>query len=53
MEIIIEANLLPAQKLSDLMMETNEIIAMTVASIKTLKNKSADVNGKSHKKLSN
>jgi four helix bundle protein len=39
MEIIIEAGLVPSKKLRDLMSETNEIVAMIVASIKTLRNK--------------
>ena len=39
MELLIEAKLLPAARLADLMSETNEIVAMTVASIKTLRRK--------------
>jgi four helix bundle protein len=42
MEIIIEAGLVPSEKLRDLMSETNEIVAMIVASIKTLRNKSVE-----------
>ena len=38
MELLIEADIVPASRLTDLMKETNEIIAMTVASIKTLRN---------------
>ncbi len=38
-ELLIEAGLVPAQRLNHLMQETNEIIAMTVASIKTLRNR--------------
>jgi four helix bundle protein len=37
LEIIVEAGMLPMTKLQDLMQETNEIIAMTVASLKTLR----------------
>jgi four helix bundle protein len=47
MELIVEAGLLPAEKLSNLMSETNEILAMTVASIKTLRSKSKVQNLKS------
>jgi len=36
MELLIESRLLPEARLSELMRETNEIIAMTVASIRTL-----------------
>jgi four helix bundle protein len=36
MELLIESGLLPETRLSELMQETNEIIAMTVASIRTL-----------------
>jgi four helix bundle protein len=36
MELLIESGLLPEARLSDLLQETNEIIAMTVASIRTL-----------------
>jgi four helix bundle protein len=37
MELLIESEIIPEVKLSGLMSETNEIIAMTVASIKTLR----------------
>ncbi len=37
LELIAEAELIPATRLTDLMQETGEIIAMTVASIKTLR----------------
>ncbi|MFQ3684660.1 four helix bundle protein [Roseiflexus sp.] len=37
LEVIVETDLLPAARLADLMQETNAIIAMTVASIKTLR----------------
>ncbi|MDY6900117.1 MAG: four helix bundle protein [Cyanobacteriota bacterium] len=40
MELIVESGLLPQEKLTSLMSETNEILAMTVASIKTLRIKS-------------
>jgi hypothetical protein len=36
MELLIESGLLPEARLSDLLQESNEIIAMTVASIRTL-----------------
>ena len=36
MELLIESGLLPEARLSELLQETNEIIAMTVASIRTL-----------------
>ena len=36
MELLIESGLLPEARLSELLHETNEIIAMTVASIRTL-----------------
>jgi four helix bundle protein len=47
MELIVEAGLLPAEKLNNLVSETNEILAMTVASIKTLRSKSKVQNLKS------
>ncbi len=37
LELLVEANLMPQTKLANLMDETNQIIAMTVASIKTLR----------------
>ncbi|MBE7474548.1 MAG: four helix bundle protein [Anaerolineae bacterium] len=37
LEILCEANLIPQTRLADLMSETNEVLAMTVASIKTLR----------------
>jgi four helix bundle protein len=37
MELLIESGLVPANKLTSLMSEINEIVAMTVASIKTLR----------------
>ncbi|MEH2099258.1 MAG: four helix bundle protein [Nostoc sp.] len=47
MELIVEVGLLPLEKVSNLMSENTEIIAMTVASIKTLCNKSKIQNLKS------
>lgn len=38
-ELLVEAGIVPATRLSELMRETDEIIAMTVASIKTLRTK--------------
>ena len=40
LELLVESGLIPAEKLKSLMSETNEILAMTVASIKTLRDKS-------------
>jgi hypothetical protein len=40
MELIVEVGLLPLEKVINLMLENTEILAMTVASIKTLRNKS-------------
>ena len=39
LELLVEANLVPALRLEALMLETDEIVAMTVASIKTLRAK--------------
>jgi four helix bundle protein len=41
LEIIGEAGILPAKRLTELTKEANEILSMTVASIKTLRRKSA------------
>lgn len=38
-ELLVETVIVPATRLSELMRETDEIIAMTVASIKTLRTK--------------
>ena len=40
MELLIEAELIPAERLQSLMRETNEIVAMLVTSLKTLRSKS-------------
>ncbi|NJO52337.1 MAG: four helix bundle protein [Leptolyngbyaceae cyanobacterium RM2_2_4] len=40
MELLVEAGLVPENKLKSLMAEVNEIVAMTVQSIKTLRTKS-------------
>jgi four helix bundle protein len=37
LELLVEANLIPETRLAPLMQETNEIIAMIVSSIKTLR----------------
>ena len=37
LELLIEARLVPDNQLADLMKETNEIVAMTIASLKTLR----------------
>ncbi|WP_265271320.1 four helix bundle protein [Nostoc sp. KVJ3] len=47
MELIVEVGLLPLEKVSNLMLENTEILAMTVASIKALRNKSKIQNPKS------
>lgn len=39
MELLVEAELVPRERLDSLMKETDEILAMTVASIKTLRGK--------------
>jgi four helix bundle protein len=39
LELLVEASLVPETRLSDLMNETDEIVAMTVSSIKTLRKK--------------
>ena len=39
LEILVEAKLIPENRLHDLIQETNEIVAMTVASISTLRNR--------------
>ena len=41
MELLIESGLVPETRLSDLLKETNEIVAMTVASIRTLQKRAA------------
>ncbi|HEY3344137.1 MAG TPA: four helix bundle protein [Anaerolineaceae bacterium] len=38
MEMLVEANLLPKEKLTDLMQEANEIISILTASVKTARN---------------
>ena len=42
MELLIESGLLAEARLSELLQETNEIIAMTVASIRTLQKRDGD-----------
>src|SRR5688572_28881267 len=37
LELLIEANIVPEDRVSELLKEANEILAMTVASIKTLR----------------
>jgi four helix bundle protein len=39
LELLVEADLIPESRLSDLMRETDEVVAMTVASIKTLRSR--------------
>ena len=42
LELLIEANIISESKLSALMRDINEIVAMTVSSIKTLRSKNID-----------
>jgi four helix bundle protein len=44
MELLVEAELIPANKLNSLMAETNEIVAMTHASVKTLRDRAKSEN---------
>jgi four helix bundle protein len=39
LEILIESGLVPKEQITEIYKETNEILAMTVASIKTLRNR--------------
>ncbi len=39
LEVLIEGEIMPESRLQDLLRETDEILAMTVASLKTLRNK--------------
>lgn len=39
LEVLVESDLMPESSLKELMDETNEIVAMTVSSIKTLRNR--------------
>ena len=47
LELLVESEIVPESKLKSLMTETNEIVAMIVASIKTLKSKRNNSNPKS------
>ena len=40
LELLVEAGLMPESRLADLMQETDQVVAMTVASIKTLRARS-------------
>lgn len=40
MELLVESGMMPASRLKSLMAETNEIVSMLVASLKTLRSKS-------------
>jgi four helix bundle protein len=55
MELIVEAGLMPTNKLQSLMVEANEIIAMVVTSLKTLRSKSPSerIHTSSSKTISN
>ena len=46
MELLIEGGFIPETKLKDLLTKTNEIVAMTVASIKTLRARSRNPKSK-------
>jgi four helix bundle protein len=46
LEMIVEAGFMPESRLSNLMREGNEILAMTVASIKTLRRRGAPAQSK-------
>jgi len=46
LEMIVEAGFMPQSRLSNLMREGNEILAMTVASIKTLRRRGASAQSK-------
>ena len=37
LELLVEANIVPEERLAPLMQETNEVVAMIVSSIKTLR----------------
>ena len=39
LELLVESDIMPAARLGDLITEANEIVAMTVASLKTLRSK--------------
>ena len=52
LELLIEAEIIPAEKLNSLVEETNEITAMIVSSIKTLKSKQTNIPKKSKIELS-
>jgi len=39
LELLVEANLVPQNQISDVYKETDEILAMTIASLKTLRNR--------------
>jgi four helix bundle protein len=43
LEILVEAGLVPEAQIADLYKETDEILAMTVASIKTLRNRQSQI----------
>src|SRR5712692_2446977 len=51
MELLIESGLLPEARLSELLQETNEILAMTVASIRTLQKRDGSSPFNRHSKI--
>jgi four helix bundle protein len=53
MELLIESGLLPEGRLSELLQETNEIIAMTVASIRTLQKRNGRFSSNRQSKIEN
>jgi four helix bundle protein len=53
MELLIESGLVPEARLSELLQETNEIIAMTVASIRTLQKRDGNSPSNRQSKIEN
>jgi four helix bundle protein len=47
LEILVEAELVPKTQIADIYKETGEILAMTVASLKTLRTRQSPINRKS------
>jgi hypothetical protein len=53
MELLIESGLLAKARLSELLQETNEIVAMTVASIRTLQKRDGSSPANRQSKIEN
>jgi hypothetical protein len=53
MELLIESGLLPEARLAELLGESNEIIAMTVASIRTLQKRNGSSPNNRQSKIEN